>query len=281
MASERKNTPHTLPSVLVTGHFREKAGYSAWREGGTADWLLIYTAGGRGRFGYSGGEIVTAVGDVVLIRPGTLQDYGTEASAGRWELLWVHFRPPAQRMDWVEWMGWPEESPGLMRLRLGEGLRSRVRRRLLEMHRLATGGSPRREALAMNALEEVVLWCDGVNPLQAQGRLDPRVRFAMDAMCRRLEEEVTLEGLAAGASLSVSRLAHLFREEVGVSPQKFRETQRLERAKQLLAYTADSVKEVAYKVGFASAFYFSLRFKRYTGKSPRGWRAGDDDGETR
>jgi AraC family transcriptional regulator of arabinose operon len=175
-------------------------------------------------------------------------------------------------MDWVEWLGWPEESRGLLRLRLGEGLRSRVRRRLLEMHRLATGGSLRREALAMNALEEVVLWCDGVNPLQAQGRLDPRVRFAMDAMCRRLAEEVGLERLATEVNLSVSRLAHLFREEVGVSPQRFLETQRLERAKQLLGYTADSVKEIAFKVGFGSAFYFSLRFKRYTGKSPKAWR---------
>ena len=275
MTPASQNTPHVTASPLLTGHFRQKRGYRAWREQGTEDWLLIYTVGGKGRFGYRGGELIAEVGDLVLIKPGTLHDYGVEDSLERWELLWVHFRPPAQRVEWLEWMAWPaaaEEAPGLMRLRLAGALRQRVRRRLLEMHQLATGGHPRREALAMNALEEVLLWCDAVNPLHAQGRLDPRVRAAMDAMCRRLGEKVLLEELAAGVNLSVSRLAHLFREEVGVSPQQFLEAQRLERAKQLLALTADSVKEIAYRLGFSSAFYFSLRFKRYTGRSPKVWR---------
>jgi AraC family transcriptional regulator of arabinose operon len=277
MKPASENTPHVTASPLLTGYFVQKRGYHAWREQGTQDWLLIYTAGGKGRFGHRQGDVVAEVGDVVLIRPGTLHDYGVEESLQRWELMWVHFRIPAQRVEWMDWMNWPEEAPGLMRLRLpagtkGGGMRARVRRRLVEMHRLATGANPRREALALNALEEVLLWCDGVNPLQAQGRLDPRVRTAMESMCRRLEAKVTLEGLAGEANLSVSRMAHLFREEVGMSPQRFLETQRLERAKQLLALTADSVKEVAYKVGFSSAFYFSLRFKRYTGKSPKRWR---------
>ena len=33
----------------------------------------------------------------------------------RWDLLWTHFHP---RPNWIEWLNWPEVSPGLMRLRL-------------------------------------------------------------------------------------------------------------------------------------------------------------------
>jgi len=273
MVIRSENTPHSLTGALVTGHFKQKRGYWAWRERGTQDWLLIYTAGGSGRFGFKAGEVVTRVGEVVLLKPGTPHDYGVEPELESWELLWVHFRPRAQ---WLEWMGWPlvhEEAPGLMRLSLGEEMRLRVHKRLLAMHALATGSHLRREALAMNALEEVLLLCDEVNPLQAQGRLDARVRSVMDFMCRRLGEPMRLDRLAGGVNLSVSRLGHLFREELGVSPQRFLEVQRLERAKQLLALTAESVKEISYKVGFSSPFYFSMRFKRYTGKSPKMWRA--------
>jgi AraC family transcriptional regulator of arabinose operon len=269
MTMGMKSTPHLTATAITTGHFRERRGYAVWREHGTADWLLIYTVGGRGRFGYAGGELAAEPGDVVLLKPGVLHDYGVERELERWELLWAHFQP---RVHWLDWMEWPAEG-GVMRLRIGDrSLRGRVRKRLLDMHRLATGAAGRREALAMNALEEVLLWCDGVNPLGAQGRLDPRVRAAMDFLCRRIEQKVTMGVLAAHVNLSVSRLAHLFQEEVGTTPQQFLEVQRLDRAKQLLALTQGSIKEIAYSVGFENPFYFTLRFKRYAGVSPRAWR---------
>jgi AraC family transcriptional regulator of arabinose operon len=53
---------------------------------------------------------------------------------------------------------------------------------------------------------------------------------------------------------------------------EFVERQRIERARQLLVMTSLSVKEIGRGVGFESPFYFSLRFKRHTGKSPRSFR---------
>ena len=45
-----------------------------------------------------------------------------------------------------------------------------------------------------------------------------------------------------------------------------------ERARQLLARTTLSIKEIAAQTGFASPFYFSLRFKAASGSSPRDYR---------
>jgi AraC family transcriptional regulator of arabinose operon len=67
-------------------------------------------------------------------------------------------------------------------------------------------------------------------------------------------------------------MAHLFRAQVGQTPQRFLEQQRLDRAKQLLAFTPNSIKTIAYELGFENPFYFTLRFKRYTGSSPRQYR---------
>src|SRR5947209_7232399 len=63
-----------LPAMgnpIHTGHFDVGLGYGTVREHGTADWLLIATVRGSGRFGHAGGELRTGPGDVVLLSPGS------------------------------------------------------------------------------------------------------------------------------------------------------------------------------------------------------------------
>jgi AraC family transcriptional regulator of arabinose operon len=124
----------------------------------------------------------------------------------------------------------------------------------------------------MNALEELLLWCDTQNPRSAESKLDPRVLDAMNFMCRSLDRKLTLDDVADAGGLSASRLSHLFKLQVGATPQQFLEQQRLNRAMQLLEMTPLSIKEIARQVGFDNPFYFTLRFKRHTGKSPREYR---------
>ena len=257
-------------SHILTGHFHETRGYDTWRERGTDNWLLIYTAGGRGRFGQDEDVCMVQAGDIVLLRPGTRHDYGTAPQPGTWDLLWAHFLP---RPHWHDWLAWPEAAPGRMQLALHEPvIRQKIVSRFLETHRLATGALKQREVFAMNALEEVLLWCGTQNPWSDQARLDGRVRECMDYLCRNLAARVTLNGLAKMAGLSVSRLAHLFREQVGMTPQQFLEQQRLERARQLLEMSGRNIGDIAADVGFDNPFYFTLRFKRLTGLSPRDYR---------
>ena len=129
-----------------------------------------------------------------------------------------------------------------------------------------------REDFAMNALEEVLLWLGTQNPLAEQGPIDSRVRDCVEHLCRNLGQRTTMEGLAAAHNLSVSRLAHLFREQVGVTPQQFLEQQRMARAKQLLELSGRGIADIASEVGFDSPFYFTQRFKHATGVCPRDYR---------
>lgn len=263
-------SPHAPVALLTTGRFHEKEGYFAYRPDGTHDWLLIYTIHGRGRFGYQTGELITEPGDLVLLRPGTLHDYGVETTLQQWDLLWSHFQA---RPAWLQWLDWPEIAPGLLRLQLAKSPdRERIVRRFEEAHTLATGAYRWREELARNALEEVLLRCAEINPKSQQAKVDPRVREAMEYACQHLADKLSLDHLADEAGLSVSRLAHLFRKQVGITPQQFIEAQRLARSCQLLEFTGKSIKEISGEVGFESPFYFTLRFKRAMGVSPKKWR---------
>jgi AraC family transcriptional regulator of arabinose operon len=94
----------------------------------------------------------------------------------------------------------------------------------------------------------------------------------MDYCCRNLADRITLGSLARACGLSPSRLSYLFQSQVGVPPMRWLEHQRLARAKDLLEVTVQPVQSIGEQVGFGDPFYFSARFRRYLGVSPRGWR---------
>ena len=81
------------------------------------------------------------------------------------------------------------------------------------------------------------------------------------------------EATAGSVGLSTSRLAHLFREQSGQTPQQYLEGLRMQRATELLRRTGFSIKQIADAVGFESQFYFSQRFKARTHQSPSSFRA--------
>lgn len=270
----RSETPAPQTAPLATGVFRETPGYASWRPRGTGDYLLILTRDGAGRFGHAGGELVVHAGDLVLLRPGTSHDYGTARGASGWSLLWAHFLP---RPHWREWLnGWPEAAPGVLHLALGDHaeVRARTETHLSEMHRLATGGLPRREQFALNALEAALLWCDTlVSPHPRNGsRFDGRILRAMEHLLEHLSEPVPLPDLARTVGLSPSRFGQLFKVQTGQTPQQWVENERIARAKTLLARTSRAIGAIAAEVGFENPFYFSLRFKKQTGLSPRDFR---------
>ncbi|HEX7009743.1 MAG TPA: helix-turn-helix domain-containing protein [Phycisphaeraceae bacterium] len=256
---------------LVTGHFHERVGYEVVRETGCHDWLIIYTLSGGGLIMHRNGQHAVGPHEVVLFRPGCFHGYQTDPAVGRWELLWAHFVPPD---TWLAWLNWPELAEGVMHLSLADrGARQRVIDHLAQAHRIMSGYHRRRVPLGLNALEAALLWCDECNPRSAYARLDLRIREAVDYLCRHLAEPITLDSLARVCKLSPSRLSHLFRQQVGETPMRFLEQQRIARARQLLELTTSSVAEVARQVGFENPFYFTLRFKRATGQSPSQYRA--------
>jgi AraC family transcriptional regulator of arabinose operon len=269
----RPITPHRDVTTIYTGDFDERAGYATYRPEGTGDWLVILTTGGRGRFGFAGGQIITRTGDIVLLKPRTPHDYGVEDELKHWRLLWAHFQP---RPHWMSLLDWPRvdaRAPGLLRLELGRTRRfHRIAERLGDAHRARRSALRRNEDLAMHALEDVLLQCDRINPRSDQSRIDERIGAAMDHIVRNHRLPITLESLADIAGLSVSRFSHLFHEQVGTTPQQYLELHRMRQARQLLELTARSVKEVAQAVGYASPFYFCTRFRRHTGQSPRAFR---------
>lgn len=255
---------------LLTGHFREGPAYGMVRPEGTSDWLLLYTASGRGRIGLPDGVRLVGPGELILYRPGTRQDYRTDRGAGAWELLWAHCIPADA---WLDLLDWPELAPGVLHLRLAEpATAERVREALTAMVEDGRGTSALAQRLTQNGLERALLACQRALPGEGIRR-DPRVRACLDLLSRTAGRPPTVSALARQVGLSPSRLAHLFQATVGLGIVQWRDQRRIQAACELLEGSGHSIRAVAQAVGFPTQAAFANRFRQLVGASPRAWRA--------
>jgi AraC family transcriptional regulator of arabinose operon len=102
---------------------------------------------------------------------------------------------------------------------------------------------------------------------------DPRIAAAVDHARRNLHLPLRLSDLANAARLSPARLSRYFAAAMGLPPLRWVEEQRMAHAAMLLQADSTPVAEIAARVGFSDAFYFSRRFRAWSGRSPRAWRA--------
>ncbi len=255
---------------LIADEFRRGRKYATRRPEGSGDWLMIYTDEGSGRYSSSQAVRDSQPGDVTLYAPGEAQNYRTSAETGKWHLLWVHFTPLP---DWIELLGWPLAEPGVRWLTLGTGeVNDAFRAAMHRMIRLARRRIPCAMDLAANALEEALLWGKVAASKDRWLVMDVRVRRAMDFLGSHSREPFVLANVARHCGLSVSRLAALFKEETGLSPQRYWERNRMQHAARLLRVTSLSVSEVAEETGYADPFYFSNRFRQFAKASPTQYR---------
>ena len=96
---------------------------------------------------------------------------------------------------------------------------------------------------------------------------DPRVRRVLAAILRNTGENAPLADLAAMVNLSESRLAHLFRRDVGIPVRQYRLWARLRRALEHCA-RGHSLTEAAHAAGFADSAQFCRICRRMFGAAP-------------
>jgi AraC family transcriptional regulator len=127
------------------------------------------------------------------------------------------------------------------------------------------------ELIARQLAIELARYCQAAADSPVTGGLGPWRLRLIDERLMEVRKAPTLTELAALCKLSVRQLTRGFRESRGCSIGEYVARRRLSTAKRLLAQS-ESVKAVAYSMGFSSPSSFSSAFRRSTGFTPGGFR---------
>jgi AraC-like DNA-binding protein len=104
----------------------------------------------------------------------------------------------------------------------------------------------------------------------------PKYRKVIDAVTQRIQkeykQEIDFSDLAQSLGYSEPNLRKIFRQYTGATPLQYLITLRLNRARDMLETSDDTINEIMYSVGFSDPSYFIQSFKKRFGMTPSQWR---------
>ena len=104
-------------------------------------------------------------------------------------------------------------------------------------------------------------------------RISQSLKYIQD----NFRESLSLEMLAELAKLSKSQFLRLFHRKFGKSPIQYQLELRMEYARDLLKQTDLPINAIAEETGFSDSNYFSARFHRSFGISPKNFRVSEKE----
>ena len=228
---------------------------------------VVYVAEGRGEFETRArGRVEVGAGSALLLFPGTWHRYRPLGTRG-WVELWVEIAGPlVARM--IRERVFCEDEPVI-----GVARRLELEERLNALHGLMSTEPPA-QAPEMAAQALGILALLHASRLE-QGKQRP-IDAAVDQAKRIMEEgdtrSVRMPALARSLGVAYSYFRREFRLRTGIPPRQYLLRIRMQRAQRLLGSSNDSLKQIADRLGFSSAFHLSSAFKAEFGTAPSRWR---------
>ena len=103
-------------------------------------------------------------------------------------------------------------------------------------------------------------------------RRDRRVQIVRVLLEAQFHRKLPLSEMSKAVRLSTWRLAHLFKSETGMSPQRYLTLVRLQKAKDRLENGFLPIREVGVAVGMPNPSQFTKTFKSAYGMTPIEYR---------
>lgn len=101
------------------------------------------------------------------------------------------------------------------------------------------------------------------------------VELAREYLQNHYQENITRKDIERHMHLNGDYLNRIYKSATGYTLMEYIQYVRIEKAKQLLRTTNDTISEICGKTGYDSPPYFAKIFKKQTGKTPSEYREGN------
>lgn len=233
------------------------------------EYQLLYITEGEGIFNSAHAkDIPLKAGDLFLLFPGEWHTYHPTGKNG-WKSYWIGFK--GKNVDDRVKAGFLSVDKPIYHV----GFSADIIRLYEEAYKRAQEETPYSQQILAGIVNHLVGLMYALERSMELSKDHTRVDMINLARLRireSLEADLTIQQIAEDLGVSYSNFRKLFKEFTGISPALYQQDLRLQRAKELLATTSLSIKEIAYRLRFESPDYFSSKFKIKTGKKPSEFR---------
>jgi AraC-like DNA-binding protein len=227
-------------------------------------YILHFVISGQGIYSLNGRRFPVKAGDTFLIYPNMQINYWADRQ-DPWEYCWVGFNGADARIL-IDTAGFSPEKPVI-----NPGSPEKTRQLMMDIYQCR--GQEIYQLISMTArlytllaylIEDATRNSPG--PQSCIGLA--HVQQASDFIANNYFRRITVEDIASHANISRSQLYRVFIQHMSVSPLQYLREFRIREACNIMQQHPESIKSIAYTVGFENPLYFSTLFKRITRETP-------------
>ncbi len=232
------------------------------------EFQLVYITKGKGVFSSkSVSEQLLEEGTLFMLFPGEWHTYRPHEDTG-WEAYWVGFRGNYVSQLVANSFFLPENP--FFQIGYNDEITSLFQQVIAHINREEPGSQQLLGGIIFHMLG--YLFHFRKNAIFTNKAVVSKINKARVLMREHINTNISPEEIAGMLNISYSWFRRTFRQYTGFSPAQYIIQLKVQRAKELLSQTNDSVKEIADSLKFEPADYFSVFFKRATGISPLAYR---------
>lgn len=238
------------------------------------EYVLHIVKGGKGSFTHAGKTWHLKENQVFLISPNVETCYKADLKQP-WSYFWIGFNG-IRAHEVVSSAGFTINSP-VKNIHCLDQLYSFVTQ-LLGLRTLSFANELKRTGILMQfwaaLIEEHASVALSSNHYANPGSV--HIRSAVDYMNRNFNTPIKIAELSEHLGLNRSTFSNSFKNAMGISPQEYLLTLRMNKAASLLKNTSLYIAEVALQVGYSDSLAFSRIFRKWFGQGPRAFRESPD-----
>ncbi|GAA4848036.1 AraC family transcriptional regulator [Paenibacillus vulneris] len=230
---------------------------------------MYFICDGEGWIRIHDQDVYPAPGQFVFIPAGTLHSFST-VSSNTYTKYWCHFTSNVMFSPLFQYYGLPY----VMNTEECTGIAQAFHRMEQTLSWQASSMSLRVKSAIYDIISCFIDHCvsTGIKSVAPASVL--KLQKVTEYIDQHMDKDIKIEQLADIMHFNTNYLYQFMKMHLGITPMQYIYKRRLDKAKDLLINTDDSLANIAAVTGFSDVYHFSKSFKKHTGISPRAYRNG-------
>lgn len=261
-------------SVTDIGYFPKAKRHFRQRKQGCNENILIICEAGKGRVEING-KMNTLDKNQFIIIPKEAAHYYLADTNDPWSIYWIHFTGDmaqhfVEGLDTTQTIANPKNTGIENRVQLFNEL-------FMTLEENFSDSNLEYSSILLSHLLGSLKYPRQYNTSLGYNTQD-KVTIAINFMKDNLSKMLSLSEIANASELSISQISLRFKNHTNKPPLEYFTFLKIQKACQHLSMSDQKVKEIAIKLGYTDAYYFSRVFTKVMGISPANYRKKEQFG---